>query len=402
MNKAFRSASSHCIILIAITLVGLAGCENPGSIGSDIGGTKATVAIDTFSVDGVTTRSLNYYSGDYSFFSAGQYEDPLFGNLRAMGLIKPSLPRTSQDTLASDAKMIMRLMFDGTQVYGDSLAGQSFDIYKVKDAWRARSIKLQDNIALYDSNGPIGSFTVGAGDSASVELPSEWVQEYRTYANDNADSLYHFEQYGLALVPSGSNKIIAPNIDSTKFVIQNPGVDTFRVSVNQAAYTLERSNTGSLPQGSVAWHSTQENVLQFDLNLSKIDVHASDIARAELVLYQNVELMQSSLSSEPSSVVRPGETAARLFLVDTAQLPDNITPGNPVAQGSYSTDDEAFHFPLTSQLQSMLSRGVPEGQKFVVKLSNNGIIKSSVIYTDQAPAAKRPKIIITSLKNNSN
>ena len=408
MSSAFFKASTYCLVVVFLALIGLAGCESPGSVGSDLGESKADVVVDTLSdnyITGITTRSFNYYSGNFQFFSAGEYEDPLFGNLRATGLIKPSLPTTAGDSLTQDSEMSMRLIFDGSRVYGDSLAEQTYDLYEVNELWRGRAFKLYDDIQLDELQGPISSFTVGVEDSIDVPLPQEWVDTYRAYADTaNADSLYEREVFGLALVPTGdSNKIVAPNMSSTRFSIINPTEeDTFDVNSNRWAYMLERGGS-SFPEGSVALHSTNEQILSFGLDLGSTDIRATDISKAELVLYQNNELMDQSMQSESPTSDRPAVQLAQLYLVNPDQLPDNITPGSPVANGFYSEDDEAFHFSITSQIQSiLLNDGLSEDSEFVVTLGPNGIVRSSVIYTNDAPADKRPKLIITSLKNNSN
>lgn len=394
--NTFRSVTSCCLVLFSVLLLGLGGCENPGSI--DVGGSDADIRIDSLTIEGLSTQEVNNYSGQFSFISAGQFQDPLFGNLTARGLIKPTLTRSENDTITSDSKMLMRVILDGSQAYGDSLADQSFDIYEVNELWRGNAIKLKDSVELADE--PLTSFTVGDEDSIDVELPSEWVDEYRQYRDTtNADSLYRREFFGLALVPSNSNKIIAPNMSDTRFVIQNPEADTFDVSTGQWAYMLDRDNSGNLPQNSMAWHSTHEQVLNIDIDISEVEIAGSDIAKAELVLYQNNELMEGSL---PASEDRPEETRAQLYLINPNQLLENITPGNPIANGLYSSDDEAFHFNFTSQLQNALLNGLPEEREYFVTLVNNGIIKSSVIYNLQAPEEKKPKLIITSLTNNSN
>lgn len=402
MDSIFRRTGSFFLVSVLIIFLGLAGCENPGSVGGDIGESRAEVVIDTLALNSLTSRSVNYYSGSFAFFSAGAFNDPVLGDITATGLIKPSLPAASDDTLTNDSKMLMRIILEDSQVYGDSLAGQSFDIYEVDEPWRGQAVKLKDNLKLDEANGPIASFTIGEEDSIDVEMPSDWVEKYRGYASEDKDSLYRFEQHGFALVPTNSNKIIAPSASPTRFVVQNPEADTFDVSLNQWAYTLDRDNSGSLPAGSLAWHSTNESMLGFDVDLSVLGIQATDISNAELVLYQNNELMDSSLESEPASVDRAEETTAQLYAVDPDGLPDNIIRTNPLANGFYSDNDGAFHFSFTSQVQNLLESGLPAGREFVITLSNNGIIKSSIIYTAEASSENKPKLIITSLKNSSN
>ncbi|WP_138430892.1 hypothetical protein [Fodinibius saliphilus] len=401
MNSAFQSASTFSLIVLLVALIGLAGCENPGSLGKDIGNEKADLVIDTLGVSNLESRNFNFYSGGYPFFSAGEFDDPLLGNIKATGLIKPSLPsKVRDDSLTSNSKMLMRVILDGGKAYGDSLAEQHFDIYKVDEAWRSQSTRLGDDIKLDTNNGPIASFSIGGVDSIDVPLPDDWVEMYRSYADTaNADSLYKRNVFGLALVPTNGKKIIAPNVSRTKFVVQNPvEEDTFSVRTHERAYMLER-NEKALPSGVTKWYSTKEQILTFDLDLSSVDVQAPDVSRAELVFYQDSDLMEQSLQAGLS---RPQSERAQLHLVDSDQLPVNIAPGNPVTNGFYSTEDDAFHFQVTPQVQRILAEGLEDNKKFVITLNNDGIIRTSIIHTNEASVEKRPKLIITSLKNSSN
>ncbi|NGP87527.1 hypothetical protein G3569_04105 [Aliifodinibius halophilus] len=382
--------------------LGLSGCENPGSLDRNIGDNRAEVVVDTLAIGDVSTHSFNFYSGGFQFISAGEFEDPLLGTLKATGLIKPALPSGSEDTLTNDSEMMLRFKLDGGMAYGDSLAEQRFDVYEIDEVWRTESIKLQDDIVLDTEGGPLTSFPIGSTDSLDVPLPGEWVEKYRAFADTaDADSVYARSAFGLALVPSNSKKIIAPNVVNTKFVIQNPvEEDTFAVGLNEWAYLLER-NEKSLPSGLAAWHSTKEQILSFDFDFSSLDVEGTDISRAELVFYQDTELMDQSLESQSSGVKRPKAKVAQLHLVDPDQLPANIAPGDPLANGFYSTDDDAFHFEVTPQVQRILAGDLAENKKFVITLNNTGLIKTSIIHTSTASTDKQPKLIITSLKNNN-
>lgn len=388
-------------MLVLLGVMGvLAGCESPGSVGSGLSESGAEVEVVRDTIGVIDTVSFNSYSGSYSHFSAGAYNDPLFGELTATGLVKPSLP-ASGDSLEEDATMKMRIIFDSRNVYGDTLADQTFDIYKIEEYWRGRAYKLKDEIQL-DQSQAIASFTAETGDSLDVELDPSWVADYyREYAESdaaNADSLYQNEVYGLALVPTGSNKIIPLDAQSTRFVIENPESDTFEVSNNQWAYHLNRGNEPEHPGGSVAVYNMLENILNFRLDVSDIDINGPSISRAELVIYEDDISMEQSISG---SVKRPQPQSAQLHFVNPSQTPDNLISGNPVSNGSYSEDDRAFHFNITSLMQNGLINGFPENQEFYFMLPNDGTPKASLLTVDPENE-KSPKLIITYLKNSTN
>lgn len=399
MSSTFRNANAFCLLLVLGIAAVISSCENPGSVGSGLSESGADVEILRDTIGVVDTLGFNSYSGNYAFFAAGAYNDPLFGELKATGLVRPSLPAAG-DSLEEDATMKMRILFDSQNVYGDTLADQSFEVYRIEEYWRSRTHKLKDELQI-DQSQAVASFTVETEDSMDVTLDPAWVSEYyMAYAESedaDADSLYQNEVYGLALVPSGSNKIIPLDAQSTRFVIENPETDTFEVSNGQWAYHMSRSNEPDQPEGSVAAYNMLENILSFRLDLSGIDINGPSISRAELVFYQDNAIMEQSISG---SVKRPQPQSAQLRFVNSGQIPDNLIAGNPSANGSYSEEDHAFHFNVTSLIQNGLINGFPENRKFYFMLSNDGSVKASLLSIDPG-SEKAPKLVITYLKNST-
>ncbi|MCW9706859.1 hypothetical protein [Fodinibius salsisoli] len=381
------------------------GCESPGSVGSGLTDSEADVVVYRDTVATVTTEQFNSYSGDYAFFSAGGFNDPLFGEMRATGMIKPALPNTSSDTLWDEnTVMKMRILFDSPNVYGDTLADQSFDVYQIDEYWRRQAFKLQDDIRI-DESQKVASFTVGSEDSLEVQLDQAWVNEnYRPYTEELAadstvdeDSLYANQEFGLALVPTNSNKIIPIDISSTRFLIEDAGEDTVQVATNQWAFFMSRNNEPALPEGSVPVHSLLESALSFNYDLTEIDnISGPSISRAELVFHQNEDAMNQTVSG---SVKRPQAQSALLHLIDpNGDTLSKLVPGNPVANGLYSEEDQAFHFNVTALVQNgLINNGLDEDQRFYITLPDNGAIKSSLI--SGSASVNPPELVITYLKN---
>lgn len=400
MSSTFRHAKwFYLLSFLGVTTL-LAGCESPGSVGSGLSNSGADVEILRDTIGVINTTGFNSYSGNYAYFSAGAYDDPLFGEMTATGLLRPSLPSAS-DTLEEGATMKMRIIFDWQHVYGDTLADQTFDIYQIDEYWRGRVYKLMDTLQL-DQSQKIASFTAGTNDSLDVVLDPEWVQNnYWSYAESDdadADSLYEEEEFGLALVPTDRNKIIPLDARSTRFVIENPEADTFQVSTEQWAYYLSRENEPEHPEGSVTAYNMLENILSFRLDVSDMDVNGPSISNAELIFYENAAEMGPSVLG---SVKRPRPGSPQLRLADPSQTPDNLIAGNPVANGVYSEEERAFHFDVTGFMQSALINGVPEEQKFYLLLPNNGTVKTNLFHIDPA-SGNAPKLVITYLKHSNN
>lgn len=400
-HSIFQKLGVFYLIVVLVALIGLNGCENPGSVGAGLTDPGAAVTVDTIAISGIDTTYTNSLAGTRTYFSAGQFDDPIFGKMSVIGMNLPNLP-TVQDTIKPDAKMYMRLSLDGNEVYGDTAASQDFDIYQIDEYWQAPNRLVNDDIKINTSN-KIASFSVSNKDSMEVQLSQNWYDKYYNYATDpssTADSVYEHKLGGLALVPSNSNKIIPLKARFTDFAIVNPDSDTVSVGMRKWAYSLDRSNE-AYPAGSVPLYSTYERVLNFNLDLSNINIEPSTISKAELIFYQNNSAMTQSLQSKPSSVQRPSEKNIRLHLADPGNVPKDIDPGSPLAQGSYDEQDGAYHMDITTAVQQVLLDKVPEGQKFFVTMSNNGMVSPSLLYTDSdsVPATKRPKIVITYLKN---
>lgn len=406
MNKSFESLGSVYAIIFCSIFLGISGCENPGSVGSDLAGSDAEVETDTVFIEDFNAVQSNSYSGALSFFSAGYYDDPLFGSMEATAFLKPGLPADTV-SIDNDAKMLMTVVFDEDQVYGNRSASQEFSVYEIDELWRDRALMIDDEIQI-NTNQKVGEFVVEDDDSLEVELSADWVDKYRQYSDTtDADSLYRYNFFGLAVVPENQSKIIPLNSSSTQFVIQNPEADTFDVSTMEWGYNLERSASNSLPQGSVPLYSTYESVINFDeLGVSDLDIPASGFSRAELVVYQNNSEMEQSMQSEPSTADRAEETSMYLHLADSTEIPESIDPGaqDSRMEGTYSADEGAYRFDITSLVERTIQAGSSEEREFFMTFPNDGVIKPGLIYSDSedVPADKRPKIIITSLKNRSN
>lgn len=414
---SFQQVRSFYLVLIISVLVGFSACENPGSVGSDITDPTSEVVRDTLIINGLTSLDATSYSGEHDFFSAGGYNDPLFGSMEATGYLKPNLP-ISSDTMKADGEMLLRIMYNRGQVSGDTVGTQQFDLYEINQYWRDRVLKADNQLAL--ASQKLGEFSVGPEDSLLVnlsEIAPQWVDDYRMYADSSkqdttgaVDSSYVYDTHGLALVPQNSSKIIPLYRDSTRFIIQHPEADTFDVPLNRWGYYLERGTNTNIPQISSPLHSTYERVLNFkSLGIEELDIQSSGLSRAELVLYENTPAMEQSLIGEPSTVQRAKEQIAYLHLAKPGEIPENIDPGVPLTnptrlQGSYSAENGTYRFEVTRLVENILRNGFPEDREFFITLPNNGTIKSTLIMNDddQVPDGLKPKIIITSLKNIEN
>lgn len=398
MKCTSRLARFFGIIFITGGLfVALSGCESPGPVGNSLAGSETELSVDTLQIGAIDTESLNAYSGQRNFFSLGQFDDPLFGNVKTTAYLRPNLPAaTSSDTMEENAGMKLRLLFDTGQAYGDTLQPGTFEIYEIAQRWRGKALRLKDPLSLDDSY-QVGSFTLENEDSLDVSLNQEWISKYRTHfvnSSENRDSTYKENFFGLAIIPQDNSKILPLRPGSTRFVIENPEADTFDVSSDQWAYNLEREEGITYPEDSGPLFSTYEQILNFDIGFQQMDLSVSNISKVELVFYENVSAL------EAAETVRPTINNMRLHLVSPSQVPANIDPGNPLAIGSYDEDNRAYRFNITSFAKSALLSPLDPDERFYLVISNNGVVKSTLLYLDgQVQSAKAPQLIITSVQN---
>lgn len=400
MSVARNNATAFCLFfLVSVSGFLLSACESPGSVGGSFTDPGTELKDTVFAVNDVEIDSFTTYSGRLSFFSAGQFNDPLFGNISARSFIKPSIPGLTADSLSSDLQMNLRLLIEDGSVYGDTLSTAEYDLVEIDQIWRGRAVELYDDIDL--SGNLVGSFSVDEStDSLDVPLSSEWVQRYRAYYNAfsaNRDSLYLYDFHGLAMVPKNESKIIPFNPSSTRFVTIENGSDTSAtITPSQWAYTLNRSNAADAPTGSSKAISTFERVLKFDLDLSREDLGTVNISRVELVFYQNNDALQSSITQASGSARRPVVNSAGLYFSRPEEVPTALSTATALSRATYNPEDGSYRFDITGFTNGVLLEGTSEERSFYLTLqSNNGILGSSLLYNDQGPEDKRPKIIVT-------
>lgn len=401
MNVARRNAAIGSLLLVftVFSLI-LVGCESPGSVGGSFTDPGTEVRDTVFSVSGIENNQYVSFTGNLSNISAGEFDDPLFGTVRAVSLLKPSLPSIGvTDSLSSSASLSLQLSVNDSSMYGDTLSTAQFDIVEIGEIWRGRSWQINDEPVL--TQNVIGSFEVdNEADSLVVPLSQEWSSRYRAFYNAisaNRDSLYRYDFHGLALVPTNSSKVVPFSPSNSRFFVIDPAQeDTSFVTGSQWAYSVERSGGTDAPDGTSKLLNTFEEVLRFELKLSREDLGTVNISKVELLIYQNDEVLESTLDQASGSAVRPPLGSADLFLSTAEDLPDVFTAGTPLTNGIYDAEEGAYRFDITRFTNSVLVEGVPDDNSFYVTLDDNdGIVKSSLIFNENGPEGKRPKLIVT-------
>ncbi len=400
-SRALISRNVLFLFLIVSCFTIVIGCEDPGVIGEGFTDSGTAIKADTFMVDNLESSSYNFYSGNLTHFSIGQFNDPLFGDMHTTGIIRPQLLSNSF-TFTDSANMKLRLVFDQIFVYGDSTQPAEYDIVELNQVWRGPAWKLYDEPQL--TNSVVGSFTVEQEDSLDINLSENWTQLYRLQVlseNANRDSLYRINFPGLAIVPQNSGKIVPVDAQASKFIIENPEDDTVEVDTRDWAYSLDRSNVSNTPPETIKMHSTFENIISIeDLNLTRENLGSVNLSRVELVLYEDTQRLSNTISQASGSATRARITNARLQLLESDQVPIGLQTGSVLSNGTYNEEDGSYRFDITTFTNSILVDGLPSELNFYLTLeTNNGAIRSTLIHNEQGPEAKRPKLIVTYVQN---
>ncbi len=152
-------------------------CSDPSPVGDGLNNDSDEVITQEFDLDEITTTNVNTYSGRLENTSMGYVDDPLYGTLQAIALLKPSISKSEVDSIGEDDVISLKLVFT-SEVYGDESSTATYEIYEPAELWRGRELRYNQSNIQIDQNSKVGEFQVGSEDSVEVELSPEWVEKY--------------------------------------------------------------------------------------------------------------------------------------------------------------------------------------------------------------------------------
>lgn len=400
----------HSLLLFFIILpLLLISCDEGGIVGSNIIDDPPRVKADTVDIPATEGIPITTFSGNETYYSSGWYNDILFGEQVVTGLINPSLSRQGVDSIGQNAKGYLKLHVD--QVYGDQSTAALYDLVEIDRRWRASTWRL-DSIPVL-SNNIVASFEITDNDSLRIPLDDEWFGRYREHFNttDNRDSLYRQSMYGLALVPRNQAKILSFESGKTELIIDHqippvngsdengengedeededtePGV--FRQIMRATGYSVDRDNLP--PSGeSTAVFNSFENTLRLRFDVTEEYIGSKNLARAELVLYEDTVAMQNL----PANHIRPKANALHVYLLDESET-ERAVLKNVNFEMARNESDHSFRLNLTSYINSNLTGSMDERDLHIIVRSNNGRIIPTMIHNETS-VDRKPRILITS------
>ncbi|MEX1062884.1 MAG: hypothetical protein WEC12_04720 [Balneolaceae bacterium] len=395
---------------LAVFCILLAGCEDPGNVGSRFVGDEADLETKTLPAGAFDLYPENGFSGNLRYMPIGRYDDPLFGEFTAIGILRPSIDTTRVDAPVEGADLFqLRLVF-GSQVYGDTTGTASYDIYRLNGTWRGNELRFGDDIPL-DESQKIGEFSVEGRDTVTVELDESWVGEYNEFlvsGDDDREERYRQEFPGLAIVPSdGNSKVLFADMrpsdtedendmDYVRFVAERD--DEEGTVQYQTVFDWGSLNSRSEPDNPddhlTPVHNSYDYLISLEPDLNEETLGSRNLASVRLMLFQNQDLLESSL---PANHVRPGVNQLGIHIIDSENVSERIFSHPPDFIASLDSTDGSYRFDITDRANSVLFNNSNSGDnRFFISLQANGLIYSTLLFNQDAPDEDvRPKIKIT-------
>jgi hypothetical protein len=371
----------------------IAGCEDNGIVGSTFLPSNPALIVDTVSTLNLETVPLVSYAGNKSVVALGRYEDALFGTYESIAMLTPGL-LNSADTLLSEYRY--GFVLRPVAAYGDTMSTTTFDVYEIKQRWRAQEWKMDDQPVL--GSQPITRFELGNTDSLFVEMPQEWVNRYLSYyAMDSEirDSAYVASEFGVAFVPVSGNKISYLSSIDNAFIVQRPDTTSVSTTIRQRASNYRLIQSGRSLENAVVINNDFTQTGRFSFYIDENTIGSKVVSRAELVFYEDTELLNATL---PVGHTRYSDGIVRIFDLADDEKEFYVTK-NPVTSAVIDSMEGSYRFNITNLVNGSIAEGGREFTYYVVTDTDNGIIRPGLILNSGA-GLKAPRIIVTRVEAN--
>ncbi|MEX2436340.1 MAG: hypothetical protein WD735_06600 [Balneolaceae bacterium] len=397
--------------LLLTAILPMMGCEGtPGSIGGGINNNTETVETRTVEVTGLEAVTSSTYSGRLQNSAMGYVEDPAYGALNAVALLKPEIIKSQVDSIGPDDVLKLKFVFN-TADYGITTTVSDFEIFEVDERWRGNELRYNSTIAA-DLASKVGEFQVGEEDTVEVELSNEWKQKYlEIYDAPDADrdSLYQSDFNGLAVVPSTSNQRLHfikhqqslddennPIVGSaTSMLVVSPDeeVGTRTFTMRDWGTSMTRENEPD--HGNTLVLHNNERYMKMTLDLPE-DLEGENIVNVQLILSPDPDAVVNGFSRPQTESIRghvsssePTDLGSELFLTEIA------------FGGLLEEDKDVFRLNLTNYVLNVVYGG---GENLPIYLSPqaiNGLIYTTEIEGTDTVEDRRPRLVITIAKSES-
>lgn len=378
---------------LVITLATISACEDSGIVGTSFIPANPDLQIDTVQTLSITTEPLVSYAGAKNFVAAGRFQDQLFGTYEAVAMLTPGFTPVA-DSIADE--VTFGFILRPTQTYGDTNSIAVFDIYEIQERWRAQEWRMDDSPVL--GTAPIARFEIGETDSLFVPLPDSWKQRYLTYNEIDAasrDSAYVQNEFGFAFVPVSGNKISYINFSESSFIGERPDTTNLLGIIRQRASNYRLIEESTVPVDNavkIMNDFTRTGKISFTINEQVVG--SKFVSRAELVLYEDKQLLTSSLGTGQT---RFSNNIIRLFELAPDEKEYYVTKDASIS--AVVNDQGAYVMNITGLVNLALSEGGKEFDFYIVSDQDNGIIRPNYLLNENS-GLRAPQIIVTKIQAN--
>ncbi len=385
------------LFVLLLLVVSLTSCDDDGTVGSSFTTDESEVTATTVKIPSTEEVSAPTYSANEDFVSAGFYDDMLFGSQQVTALFQPSLNLENLDSVYND-QATAYLELDVDEIYGDVDASTEFSLYEITRRWRGNSWR-PDSVAEMNTVSALGtgSYPGDEEDKLIVPVDPQWVEEYAEYFNNQTVEEYRENVFGFALVAEDAEKILTFNVDESRFVVNNntgDEADDGYTDFRNVAYSLnaDRTTDHDSEESSLNFN-TFENFMKLDFEISEDFIDADNIARAELVIYKDTDLLDQTIESGHS---RNSVDLLDFYLLDEQEL-DLAIADEPRFQSSYDEDEGAYRVNMTNFIREQLLADEAESRRFyVVAGGQYGKLLNTALFNHNSDDYS-PRLLITSV-----
>ncbi len=424
-------------IFVALLLL-ITACQNDNIVGSSFIPVEPNVQVDTLLIEGFEPENLMTFTGNHAFFSVGDYNDELFGNMNAVGYIAPGLVPPQPFQINDDAEMYI-LLFP-QNFYGNQEGSITFGLHYIEERWRSTAINKESDISF--DPVPFDTFTIDTdSDSVAIRLPQDWVDRYRdeffNFDDEDGDRNQNLveNEFGFAIVPQEGDLMVGVNgtiiefdqigaisYSGTRLLVRNPafggngdGDDngdngqalldeedddeflSFSIPFRGWAYTYNVDNESGISSSLNPVYNTFEKVIGIDLADTFDKFQDQNISRAELVVFEDMDLLESTL---PANHERTTTGRVQFYRLEEVDL-DFIVTRPPLFEPLRNNNDGSYRVNLTETIRNLQLGASFPGKLYITSGPNNGLLIPNLIVTD--PDNPRfPKLIVTRLDPQEN
>lgn len=398
----FTKAALLRQLAFSLILLGfLYACETPGSVGGELVD-KSDIKVDTLLITDLDTLSLESYTGELNYTPFGKFQDPVFGNIESVALLKPSITVSGVDSITSDHDLKLKISLEEAEVLGDSLSNGLYSIYEVTSKWRSETFKRESSFD-YNSSELVGSFSDADFDSnfVVVELSDAWKQEFINYYNTNDDSLYQQEHFGLAIIPQNGNKINYALLGSSSLIITDvTNNDSTLASPRLEDWAFALNRTGELTDEN---HTNLYGLLDrfYTFNFKNLidNLPSHNIVKAELIFSEDTLALRESLNANEVRVRNPYLYMQIDDAIDNAYTFQFESPY--ISSNNYG---DYYSLDVTFLINSILFEDLEVGKVYLysspyVNPSNSkkGLIRNNYLFNEKSGKETAPKLVISSI-----